>query len=191
MLIGSNPSEHDSISVSACGVLYRTSIIIQHSLSFKSEREYISEDLLFNIEYINHCRSIVLLDICGYYYRMNQNSLTTSYRKDRFTKTKYIYEVQKEMLINIGVYEQCKYRLMKQFFIYLRLCISQENTKLSNLHINDAIRHISTICHDTLVGKLIDEYPVYKLGIRQQIYIRLIKAKQSLILYLLVLLKKI
>lgn len=41
-LIGSSPSGHDSIAVSACGVLYSKDIISKNKLMFKSERKIIS-----------------------------------------------------------------------------------------------------------------------------------------------------
>ena len=51
-MIGSSPSRHDSVEMCVCGAIYKTSLIKKYNLQFPSERELISEDLVFNIDYM-------------------------------------------------------------------------------------------------------------------------------------------
>lgn len=83
-MIGSSPTKHDSIEMCVCGALYNTKPIFEHNLRFPSERELISEDLVFNIDYMQYANGACTIDKAGYNYRVNLGSLSTSYRKDRF-----------------------------------------------------------------------------------------------------------
>ena len=56
-MIGSSPSRHDSVEMCVCGAIYKTSLIKKYNLQFPSERELISEDLVFNIDYMQHAPS--------------------------------------------------------------------------------------------------------------------------------------
>lgn len=52
-MLGSLPSKHDSIRMSVWNVLYKLSIIKNNNIQFPSERELISEDLIFDFSTIN------------------------------------------------------------------------------------------------------------------------------------------
>lgn len=67
-----------SLKDSAWGTLYDLEFLRLHSLRFCSEREYISEDCLFNFEVALHADMIVQLPDTFVRYRINPNSLTQS-----------------------------------------------------------------------------------------------------------------
>ena len=90
-MIGSSPTKHDSIEMCVWGALYNTKPIFEHNLRFPSERELISEDLVFNIDYMQYANGACTIDKAGYNYRVNLGSLSTSYRKDRFEASKHFY----------------------------------------------------------------------------------------------------
>lgn len=185
MLIGSSPEAHDNISLSACNVLYCLDLLKKNNIYFKSEREYISEDLIFNIEVINCVNSVMLIEECNYNYRLNLNSLTTTYRNDRFEKIKYLYEYEKELLQKMGHYNFCDDRLIKQFFINLKVCIMQEKTSVSHKSLKQQLNSLHNICSDKLVKELIELYPVNRLKIKQKLFILLVKDNRVIILLLL------
>lgn len=70
--------EADSLKESAWGTLYDLEFLRRHSLRFYSERNYISEDCLFNFEVALHADMIVQLPDTFVRYRANPNSLTQS-----------------------------------------------------------------------------------------------------------------
>ena len=75
-MIGSLPDKKDSIEMCVCASLYNTKYIKEHNIKFPSERVLISEDLIFNIEYMQFAKAACTIDYVGYNYRFNPNSLT-------------------------------------------------------------------------------------------------------------------
>ncbi len=80
------------LGVSACGMMYRRSLLEQCGLQFASEREILSEDAYFMISLFAHVSKGVLLPACFYYYCENRVSLTQTFsfekteRNDRFLR---------------------------------------------------------------------------------------------------------
>ena len=70
------------IQVSAKVTIYRKSIIDSNNIRFESERIYISEDMLFNLDFLRHAKVAVVLPEYFYYYYNNPNSFTTHRVKD-------------------------------------------------------------------------------------------------------------
>lgn len=184
-MIGSAPDKKDSIPMSACCTMYSMDIINRYGLRFVSERVWISEDLVFNIDYYAKAQYVVLSDYIGYNYRTNPNSLTTTYRADRFEKCLALYQEQIRVLSDLGMYDICKNRLIRQFFIYLRMCFSQLSTDVCKLPKKEVLRQLREICNNAQVQHMIAEYPVHKMGIKQQVFVYLVKYKMTGILYLL------
>lgn len=176
-MIGSSPTGHDSIEMCVCGALYRSSLIKQNNLKFPSERELISEDLVFNLEYMQYANGACTIERTGYNYRINLQSLTTSYRADRFEACRHFYLVMKEKLLTLGYNENVLLRLDKMLFIYLRMCFKQLNTDICGLTNQESIHKIKEICNDNVVRDSINSYPIRMLGFKQALFIYLIKAK--------------
>lgn len=173
-LIGSSPSYHDSFEMSVCGSIYNMSPIRNNNLKFQSEKEYISEDLVFNIDYLQHANGACVINSLGYNYRLNMHSLTTSYREDRFDACKKFYLYMHEKLEQLHYSQSTFLRLDKMFFIYLKMCISQEKSKISSSSKKDRLKNISSICRDSLVQNIISNYPIEKLGFKQAIFLKLV-----------------
>lgn len=181
-LCGSMPASHDSVPMSAYAALYRRSVLEEHNLRFPSEREMISEDFVFKFNFLLHARNAVLSDFTGYCYRTVQGSLTTSYRPDRFKACVKFYKRAQEMIDNEGLSEECLLRLDKTFFIYLRMCIKQERTKVSKSSREEGLINIQSIVSADEVRKAIESYPVSRLGIRQRLFIHMIEKRRARIL---------
>lgn len=188
-MIGSLPDKKDSISVSSCNVLYSKEIIDKYNIRFVSERELISEDLIFNLSYLNHAKKAVTIEKSNYNYRINYGSLTTRYLPERFNKVKELYYKEVEILNDIGIYDKCDLRLMRQFFIYLKMCLAQEKQNINNKKIKLLNKKVRDICNDKLVIEVVNSYPINKLGIQQKIFLYLIKYKLILLISLFIKIK--
>lgn len=182
-LIGASPGQHDSVEMAVCGVLYKANIIKDHNIIFPSEREFISEDMIFNIHYFQYAAGGCLISSTGYYYRINNKSLTRSYRADRFEAYKKFYRYVESQLNGYGYKENVIYRLDRYFFICIRKCLQQE---ASNPNRNRVSTCIKKICNDGLVSKVINEYPCEKLEYKQRVFLRLIRSKNIIILKFLI-----
>jgi glycosyltransferase involved in cell wall biosynthesis len=62
--------------------LYKTEMIKNANILFRSEKEYYNEDNLFNLEAAFRARSIMHIGGFLYHYRDNSNSFTKSFNKD-------------------------------------------------------------------------------------------------------------
>ncbi len=97
-IIASEPSakaDH-KIQCSACTAMYRMAIIQEHNVRFHSERELISEDVIFNLDYLKYAKSAAYNNGEYYHYRINPASLTGTIRIDRMEKNLILYEYIKE-----------------------------------------------------------------------------------------------
>lgn len=185
-MIGSSPSSSDSIAMSAWNVLYSMEIIKENNIRFVSERVLISEDIIFNLKYYRYAKNVSLIESCNYNYRVNPGTLTTKYRENRFDLVKKLYNVEAEMLKDIGIYDISQYRLMRQFFNYLRMCFAQEHPEISEKKFLKILKSIRYICKDSLVQKVIQIYPKSQLGLKQKIFLHVVRFKCSLIIYLFI-----
>lgn len=175
-MIGSSPTQHDSIEMCVCGSMYNTELIKKYNVIFPSERELISEDLVFNIDYLQNVSGACIIENTDYNYRINLSSLTTSYRPDRFEACKHFYVEMKNKLHKLGYNKETQLRLDRMFFIYLKMCIEQE--VFSNSRKSSEKNHkLSEICNDKLVEEVIREYPVKLLESKQRLFLYLIDKK--------------
>lgn len=181
-LIGSAPDKKDSIPMSSCCTVYSMKIIQEHDLRFVSERIWISEDLIFNLNYYFYSQYVVLSDYIGYNYRINPGSLTTKYMADRYEKCKAMYQKETEMLQEMGLYDLCRYRLDRQFFICLRMCFMQLHPQISGMKKKEATERIMAICEDDFVQNRIAQYPRNELGVSQKLFLLFIQHKMAALL---------
>ena len=184
-MLGSAPEKSDSIRMSVWNGIYSMDIIKKNNIKFPSEREYISEDIIFDMEYYKYCNSVTITNTSYYYYRLNYSSLTKRYKSNRFELSKILYKYIESELLKNNMGDDVIYRAKRQFFINVRLCIKQENIKISNKKFNKAIEDINYICEDKLLKKIIENYPVNILKLKPKIFIYLVKYKMSYLLYLL------
>ena len=183
-MIGSSPDAHDSFEMCVCASLYCTNIIKTNNIRFPSERVLISEDMVFNIDYLQNSDGACSIDAVDYYYRMNEESLSHRYRTDRMEASEYFYNEMRGKLESMGYGSETILRLNRMFFIYVRMSIGQEKKSISGHDRNTSLGIIQKICENSTVKKTIEEYPVERLGTRQRMFLKLIKYKMSSILYI-------
>ncbi len=184
-LLGSLPNKHDSVEMGVTGALYRLSIVKEHSILFPSEKEYISEDLIFNLNYIRYSNSIMLIPYVGYNYLVNTNSLTMSYRENRFFLICELYKYVNKLIADFGMSKNAVIRWKKTFFINLWMCISQEKKSISGFKMSQSVINIKKMCEDEIVEDIINHYPIQQLPFRQRVFVILVKYKCSVLLYLM------
>lgn len=70
------------IGISSCNKMYDLQLIKEKNIKYKSEREILSEDAIFNLEFFAYVKSVSIIPESFYYYFKNENSFSRSYRKD-------------------------------------------------------------------------------------------------------------
>lgn len=181
-LIGSAPDKHDSIEMCVCGAIFNGDIIRKYNMRFPSERELISEDLIFHLEYLQHANGACTVENTDYKYRVNDSSLSRSYRPDRAAKSLYFYDEVVKRLKEYGYGEDTLNRAKRMLFIYMRMSIAQE-VVYENNNFAQALKNIKRMCNNQHLQNVISSYPVTKLGISQRIFLKCIQYKIALLLF--------
>ena len=76
---------------SQCTAIYKASVIRQNNLRFQSEKELISEDFFFNLDFAEACKAIVFTENVFYNYRHNSQSVSMSFNPDRYLRNIYYF----------------------------------------------------------------------------------------------------
>lgn len=118
-IIASEPTakvDH-KIHCSSCTAMYRFEIIKKNNVRFHSERELISEDLIFNLDYLKYANKVAFNNGTHYHYRVNPTSLTNTNRTDRIEKNLILYKYIKDNIENWGLNHDKGYERVCRFFI--------------------------------------------------------------------------
>ena len=135
-VIASEPSakvDH-KIHCSSCTAMYRFEIINKNNVRFHSERELISEDLIFNLDFLKFANKVAFNSGEHYHYRVNPISLTNTNRTDRIEKNLILYKYIKDNIEYWGLnYNKGYERVCRLFIGSSRMAISLYlNSKKSN-----------------------------------------------------------
>lgn len=179
-MVGAEPSYYRDtyigMSVWKCG--YLREVLEKNRIRFISERVYISEDIMFQIQALKYMRRAVTMTDPLYYYCENasSDSLTKKYSEDKFRRYKKLYLKELELLNDLRLGEDGFNRAARMFLGNVRVCVKQIcfNSSLSN---NDKKLLIREICNDDEFQKIIKKYPWNKNPIKQRIIIMLLKYK--------------
>lgn len=157
--------------------IYKTSIIRDNNIRFLSEREIVSEDLPFQLDFGKHCKRIVLLPDAYYYYCLNGTSLSQSYNEKKYHNEKTLRNVLYQRL---GMDEEARLRSDRYF-------IGQTRFHLQGL-VNSTILHkieiVKFIVNDPIWDEIKQSYKPSYLPAYGRIVYSLILWKCSYILYL-------
>lgn len=112
-IVGTAPKEQGDtvMEVAVWRSLYRRDVIEKFSLRFCSERELISEDLLFNLDFLMNAKMAVEIPEPVYYYCEHSGSLSTAVRSDRFDRQVVLYKELRRRLTPLYPEEELELRL--------------------------------------------------------------------------------
>lgn len=184
-LCGGSINEEKAIPYSVWNCLFKKSLIEKYHLRFFSERSFISEDLIFKYDFISKSETIIKSSSTAYNYRKNPNSLSRSYRKDRFEANCILYDYMKYKLKSDSIYGEAIDGLNKNFLINIRSCIKQECPIISGKSIFYSINNIRNICQSNYVKNAASLLLCPKLNFKQKTFIYLIKNEYYILLFLL------
>lgn len=183
-MIASKPSFHQErqMQVSAKVVLYKMSIINEHNLRFVSERQYPSEDLFFNMDYLSNCNIVCSIPEYYYNYRCNPSSITGKLDTRRFSKLKFLYQYALTRCVALNL-EGSKERVDRLFIGYVRSFIL--HVVRSSLPFVKKRNIISEVCRDDVWKKIKDEYPIFQMPLSHMIFTLAIIKRYTFLLILI------
>lgn len=159
--------------------IYRRSLINNNGISFLSEREVVSEDIPFQIDFLNVSTKVVYLPQEFYYYCLNGTSLTATYIPEKYDRYKVLRTVLISKLKNI---KGGKDRINRLFIGYVR---SNLLTLLSSDR-KDKKEILNHIVSDEIWNTLRTEYQASNLPLYARIIYLLICNRQPQLLRLFV-----
>ena len=182
-IVGAPPEAKDDsrYGMSVWKNLLRRDVIVNNNLKFMSEREILSEDALFMIDYISVINKAVGINGAFYNYCRNEDSISKSYKKDRFDKSMYFLdEIEKRFQNDTDEYKIYLDRFIQAF---CRVVCSQEIMYASdnNIKYKDLKKRLKSICNNDMVKKVLKTYPLGKLPVKQAIFAFAVKYRLYLV----------
>ncbi len=172
-IVGSLPEEalDSKYGMSVWARLYRRSVIEENQIRFVSERELISEDLIFNLDFLKCARRAVVAPNAAYFYCANPGSLTKGHRADRFQCDCKLYTAVERFLS--ADFEEQEYR-----WYLRRLLISRARFDMAQevLYHDKADRQyplyqrLKEIADNPLLQAALEGYPWRKLPKMQGLF---------------------
>ncbi len=168
------------VDVSSCFVLYDRSIIKNNGLEFHSERELVSEDLVFNLDYLSCANKIIICDNQFYHYRINLSSLTRAHKNDFIDR---FYKQYEYMMMRYANDEEAQLRARRSFIGYTR-----NRIKLivkSQMPYKEKMSQISYFLNKPFWADIYEKYPVGKMPLKHRLPFFMIKYRMKFSLFLL------
>lgn len=153
--------------------IYSRDLIENNRIRFCSERQFISEDIIYHIDYLSKANRIAFIPDSFYYYCYNEDSLTKTFREDRFEKSVILHQ---ELLRRFKVegYKESVYKNRVDRFLigYARYTI----VRLSKAAISYSakLKILKRICKDNVWNSMKD-YPVHEMPFKQKLVFYMIK----------------
>lgn len=178
-LIGTEPKEKRDIitEVSVWRMAIKKDIFDKHNISFVSEREYISEDIIFDIDYISKAKCIVAVPNYVYYYCFNPTSLTHVFKENEYEKVVVLYEKVISMLSEL--YDIGEYMVHTDRFLLarLRVVIRKIAHNKSIIGKKKALAIVNRICENEYFREVCERYPLLQLPLKYRVVALLMKKK--------------
>ena len=189
-IIGALPEDEDDskYGMSIWKNLFRHEVIKENKLVFESEREKLSEDALFMVDFISCIKKATGINEAFYNYCRNADSISKSYKKDRFSQTLvFMDEVEKRFKKDISPE---KYQIYTHRFwqAICRVICSQEIMYATdnNIRYAELKKRLKAVCTYPLTEKVLRTYPIGKLPFKQRMFAYGMKYKLYFFLKVLV-----
>ena len=172
------------ILCSACCVLYKNDVIKKHGIEFKSEREYYSEDLLFNLDYLLHSANVFTIHDIFYNYRLNNTaslSQSLTLKADIIYKAYFYYQYLLEWLEKNNFGTEGYLRATRHFIGFTRLTIQQYIK--SPFSKRDKSQWLKETVNNNCWKEIAASYPYRKLPRNQALQFYLLHNGYSRLLY--------
>ena len=190
-MCGANSKGGDYIEMSVCMVLLSNEIIQRNHLRFVSEREYVSEDLVFDFEYYPLSKGVCVSDIVDYFYCDNEGSLTTKYRGDRFESQIKLYKLLLEKSKQLNIDNLCKKRLQNTVIAIARYSVKLEYKFENIIGEKRAENNVKVICENHTLQDIYNAYDDSKIKKTSQIVNWMVKNKKYNLLRIIMKIKNL
>ena len=189
-IVGATPEDSDDskYGMSIWKNLFKSEIIKRNNITFQSERDMLSEDALFMIDYISCIDKATGINEAFYNYCRNGDSISKSYKKDRFENSLvFAQEVEKRFKKDIKP-EEYQIYINRFWQAMCRVLCSQEimYAKDNNIKYIELKNRLKSVCTHSLTVKALKSYPIKTLPLRQKVFAYGMKYRLYFLLKILV-----
>lgn len=175
---GDSMEEDDLRGVSACMTLFRRQIIEEHLIRFRSERQFLSEDTIFNLDFCQYVGRAVVVPEYFYHYVQNGDSFSHAYRKDRFELTKVLCDVLEHYSDIYKNQMKTENRIRMVYWVSLMECIKQEMRR-EDSSLPETYRMIRKMCCDSETKKRIQAMETAGLNGKQKLLVFCVRHRMT------------
>ncbi|MBQ4159923.1 MAG: glycosyltransferase [Clostridia bacterium] len=189
-IVGATPddAEDSKYGMSIWKNLFRHEIIKKNNLVFESEREMLSEDAIFMIDYIACIRKATGIHEAFYNYFRNAASISKSYKKDRFEKSLVFARAVEERFQKDIAPKDYQVYINRFWQAMCRVLCSQEIMHAAEAHMPYTAlkQQLKAICTHKLSVRALRDYPLRKLPFMQSVFAYAMKYRLYFVLKVLV-----
>ena len=184
-MIGAEPSFTSDVKfqVSSCKGLYKLKLIKDSRIKFHSERDLISEDLIFNLDCLGVAERIKIVPWQLYYYCLNNQSVTHLYRPKLWENFLFFIDYLKKYESIIGLSKDFNLRIGRTLMFYLRCSIGNE--KKMHASLKKIRNNIKSFINNPDVKEVLTNYPFKKLPFKHKFFFILCKYHQYSLIYMM------
>ena len=166
-MIGPDPKTGTfaNLSLSACRALYSLELIKRANWRFVSEREILSEDIYSLLALYANIRKAAVLRKALYFYCENRESVSRTYRPDRYSRNRHFYIKCLELCRECGYSENVTHRCAEPF---LRNTIAAMKQEVTHHERRTAVEHLRTIIGDDLLQNVLRDKRNDKVNLKKR-----------------------
>lgn len=183
--LGPTPEEYRDCKymMSVWLALHSRKVIEENHIRFTSERQTLSEDLVFGMELFPKMNCIVCIPDCFYYYRSNPESLTHHFSWEKYKRQEAMFEAMRERLDAVYSKEEYWLHYLRLKFLYMRNYLGQAFSSDGSLWQRGKL--VKAMLRDEMWHDLFSEYPHSRLPRVKRIYFFLAKHKMTSFLFII------
>ncbi len=161
--------------------VYKLSIIKRNNIKFVSEREYLSEDMIFNLQYMKYINTLEANPLIIYNYVQSNQSFKKKFYKDYFDK----YLKMADWLYDYDNNEAYKIKVNLKIFEYLKTILINVIYSPKNIKLNYKIKMIRRYIQNEYSKRSAEITIKYSNNKIDYVLSYLVKWKFSVLIYLL------
>lgn len=170
---------YNGCSVWKC--IYRREVIDKYNIRFQSEKKVLSEDVLFNLEFLEKANKLTVCSTVGYYYAQIEGSLSKRYRPHFFSAIKELYKKERETLFYTD--ENIKNKYASGYIANIITgCIDEAS---SSQPYKVRIKHIKEVICETDTIKALSKINIRNIRLEKRLFYIALKHHANRILFLL------
>jgi len=170
------------LGVGVWKALYSRELILEKNLWFRSEKEYYSEDTIFNIEYFLSSKCVAMVEDCLYSYCKFNSTYTRIIPDGLLEKNIRFYHFVNDMIDGVATENRLDLRLQRRFLGFLRFIL--QSTVYGNTFV-ESLRGIRRICGNDTVRTIMRNYPYDKGPFKQRVINMSIDHNMALLVWFL------